>query len=168
MPVRCFIVMGVSGCGKSSVAKAFAEQSGGVFLDADDFHPQANVEKMSKGIPLEDADRWGWLDVLNDQLRRHEKSGEGPLFMACSALKKAYRDRLRDKVDVLEFLFLNGSFELINERMQAREDHFMPPGLLESQFEALEKPEHAIWFDIVDPIDVICEKFFRQYPKLKR
>ncbi|MEM1157484.1 MAG: gluconokinase [Verrucomicrobiota bacterium] len=168
MTSRCFIVMGVSGCGKSSLAQAFAEQSGGVYLDADDFHPKDNLEKMSNGIPLTDSDRMGWLDVLNDQLRRHEKSGEGPLFMACSALKQAYRDRLRESVEVLDFLYLNGSFELISERLRARKDHFMPPGLLASQFEALEKPEHAIWFDIVDPIDVICEKFFRQYPKLKR
>ena len=148
MSVRCFIVMGVSGCGKSSVAKAFAEQSGGKFLDGDDFHPQCNVEKMSKGIPLEDADRWDWLDVLNDLMLRHEKQGEGPLFLACSALKQSYRDRLRENVKTLNFLFLNGSFELIHERMQARKDHFMPAGLLESQFEALEVPEYGIHVDI--------------------
>jgi len=168
MSVRCFIVMGVSGCGKSSVAKAFAEKSGGKFLDADDYHPESNVEKMSKGIPLDDSDRWGWLDALNDLLKQHEKSGEVPLFLACSALKQSYRERLSQGVGTINFLFLNGSFELISERMQARKDHFMPPGLLESQFEALEKPESAIWFDIVDSVDVICEKFFRQYPKLKR
>ena len=126
------------------------------------------MEKLSKGIPLEDADRWGWLDVLNDQLRRHEKSGEGPLFMTCSALKQAYRDRLRKNVEMLEFLYLNGNYELIRERVQAREGHFMSPGLLESQFETLEKPDTAIWFDVVDPVEVICEKFFRQYPKLRQ
>lgn len=168
MSSRCFVVMGVSGCGKTSVARAFAEQSGGKYLDADDFHPQANVDKMSAGFPLEDEDRWDWLDVLNDMLKRHEQEETVPLFLACSALKQVYRERLSEGLERLTFLYLNGSFELISERMQARTDHFMPPGLLESQFEALEEPEDAIWFDIVDPIEVISEKFFRQFPKLKK
>lgn len=159
--------MGVSGCGKTTVAKTFAEQSGGKYLDADDYHPQANRDKMAQGIPLEDEDRWDWLDILNEVLRQHEQQGSGPLFLACSALKEVYRERLRANLELLTFLYLNGSFELINARMEARQNHFMPPELLQSQFDALEEPEDAIWYDIIDPIDVMADKFFRQFPKLK-
>lgn len=160
--------MGVSGCGKSSIAEAFAEGSGGKYLDADDFHPQENRDKMAKGIPLEDEDRKGWLQTLNNLFKEHEQSQDSSLFLACSALKQEYRDQLSADTERLTFLYLNGSFELILERMRARKNHFMPPELLQSQFDALEKPEDAIWFDIIDPVDVICEKFFRQYPKLKK
>ena len=88
-----FIVMGVSGSGKSTVAEMLASRSGGIFLDADDFHPPANREKMASGIPLSDDDRWGWLEILNRELKRREGIAE-PLFLACSALRQAYRDHL--------------------------------------------------------------------------
>jgi gluconokinase len=168
MSARCFIVMGVAGCGKSSVARAFAESSGGKYLDADDFHPQENRDKMAAGIPLEDEDRWGWLSRLNETIKDHQQRGQGPLFLACSALKEVYRERMRADANGLLFLHLNGSFELIHERMKARSDHFMPAEMLQSQFDTLEEPEQAIWFDIIDPVEVICDKFFRQFPELKK
>ncbi|MEM6821091.1 MAG: gluconokinase [Verrucomicrobiota bacterium] len=164
--MRLFVVMGVAGCGKSTFAEALAQASGGRYLDADAFHPESNKKKMASGIPLDDEDREGWLILLNDMIREHRDQNPEPLFLACSALKKSYRDILKKGVKELRFLFLNGSFELIRERMEARSDHFMPVELLESQFEALEEPENAIWFDIIDPPERMLERFFNQYPEM--
>ena len=151
-----FIVMGVSGCGKSSVAQALAHEIGGEYLDADPYHPPANVEKMSRGIPLTDEDRWGWLDVLAGLLRERTS---GSTVLACSALKESYRQRLRVSPEV-RFVYLKGSFEVIEARMRARRDHFMKPGLLESQFAALEEPAtgpgtDAAAFDVTQTVDQI-------------
>lgn len=164
----CFIVMGVSGCGKSTLARALADASGGVFVDADDFHSKENREKMEKGLPLDDEDREAWLDSLNQVIRKHEAEEDCPLFLACSALKQSYRQRLLKGIEDFQILYLHGSFELIQERIRARPDHFMPPELLQSQFDALEEPEKAIWFDVIDPVEKIAERFFRQYPELKK
>lgn len=130
------VVMGVSGCGKSTVGAALAERLCGVFQDGDDYHPAANIRKMSRGEPLSDADRWPWLDSVGQRLGGAER---GCLVMACSALKIAYRDRLRLQAgrDVV-FVLLEGSKECIAQRVQARSGHFMPANLLQSQFEALE------------------------------
>ena len=132
------VVMGVAGCGKTSVAEALARRIGGEWIDADAYHPEANVAKMSAGIPLTDADRAGWLATLAQLLRDRAGSGR-PTVLACSALKEAYRRVLRVSPDV-RFLYLRGSFEVIEARMKARVDHFMKPGLLESQFRTLEEP----------------------------
>lgn len=164
----CFIVMGVSGSGKSSVARALANESGGRSIDADDYHTQENREKMERGIPLEDEDREAWLDALNRVIQKHEAEEQIPLFLACSALKESYRQRLLDGVQDFQILYLHGEFDLIQERLKARPDHFMSPELLESQFDALEEPEKAIWFDIIDPVEKIAERFFRQYPELQQ
>ncbi|MCS6245561.1 MAG: DUF2088 domain-containing protein [Opitutus sp.] len=128
------IVMGVSGCGKSSIAADLAKSLGGTFLDADDFHPAANKAKMAAGIPLNDEDRAPWLEQL-----RHELASRPSVVLACSALKRRYRDVLR-KAGNIRFVYLDGSFELIERRMQARANHFMKPGMLRSQFDALEIP----------------------------
>jgi gluconokinase len=156
-----FIVMGVSGCGKTTVAQALAEKSGGAYLDADPFHPPANKAKMSAGIPLTDEDRWPWLDVLKGELRKGAASGR-PFFLACSALKQRYRDYLRDGLPCLKFIYLKGSFDVIQARMAAREGHFMPVALLESQFAALEEPADALVLDVAKPVDVLVGEALRQ------
>ena len=141
--------MGVSGCGKTSVASLLASRTYGRFLDADNFHPPANKAKMSAGTPLTDEDRWPWLEILNRELRTHADANR-PVFLACSALRQTYRDHLSKDLPTLRFIYLKGSKELIRQRMQSREDHFMPAALLDSQFAALEEPEGAF----VAPIDV--------------
>ncbi len=152
-----YIIMGVTGCGKSSVGSLLAEKTGGLFLDGDDFHPLANKAKMAAGIPLTDDDRWGWLDTLNRELKVRENSGK-PIFLACSALRQVYRDRLAAGMSGLRFIYLHGSKELICSRLVARQNHFMLPTLLGSQFATLEEPCDAIVVEIVDPVPVIVEK----------
>jgi gluconokinase len=141
------VIMGVSGSGKSTVGRALAEATGGRFFDGDDFHPAANVEKMRAGTPLDDRDRQGWLERLRDLLAE-ESTGPQPVFLACSALKKSYRDVLREGNAGLRFVFLHGPEELLRDRMRARKGHYMPPGLLTSQLEALEPPDDAIAVDV--------------------
>jgi gluconokinase len=154
--VKTIVVMGVSGCGKSFIGDRLAQALGGVFADADDFHPSANIEKMANGIPLTDTDRWPWLDVLREQIVSH-RSRTACYVLACSALKQRYRDRLRgeDLPEILIFVYLKGSKELILQRMEQR-DHFMPPALLDSQFNTLEEPREAIAVDIeLSPDDIV-------------
>lgn len=159
-----FVVMGVSGCGKSSVAALLARKTGGMYLDADDFHPSSNKAKMAAGIPLADADRWGWLDILNAELRSR-LNGMRPVFLACSALREMYRERLSSGLPDLRFVYLKGSPELIRSRIGARVGHFMPSSLLESQFEALEEPAEAVIVDIVRTPKEIVESIL---PELAR
>lgn len=156
-----FVVMGVSGCGKSTVAAMLASRTGGTFLDADDFHPPANKAKMAAGIPLCDEDRWGWLDLLNQELKHRAVSGD-PLFLACSALRQAYRDRLTSDLPGLRFIYLKGSRELILTRVRSRENHFMPSSLLDSQFATLEEPEDVITIPIDESIPVILGLVLRE------
>ncbi|MBO8193122.1 gluconokinase [Streptomyces oryzae] len=127
--------MGVSGSGKSTVGEWLAQALGLPFADADDFHPERNIEKMSAGIPLDDADRAPWLDAMAEWLVRHADEGA---VLVCSALRHRYRDRLRRASSRLFFVHLDGSYELIAARLAGREGHFMPPSLLRSQFEVLE------------------------------
>lgn len=133
------VVMGVSGAGKSTIGPLLAAALGMAFADADAFHPAANIAKMSAGTPLTDEDRWPWLDAIGRHMMAEAAAGR-PLVVACSALKWAYRDRLRAAVPSLRFVYLVGSKALIGERLAARKGHFMPAGLLESQFAALEDP----------------------------
>ena len=139
--------MGVSGCGKSTVGKALAERLHATFLDADDFHPAANVEKMRAGTPLNDEDRTPWLATLNRELRERSQGGER-VVLACSALKLRYREAIGAELPHVDWIFLDGSFEVIAKRMRARANHYMPESLLRSQFEALERPEDAICISI--------------------
>jgi gluconokinase len=152
-----YVVMGVSGCGKSSVASLLAGRFGGVFLDADDFHPPENKAKMSAGIPLQDEDRKGWLFMLNHELKRRAADQE-PLFLACSALRQIYRDQLLEGLPGLRFIYLKGSKELILERLQQRQNHFMPPSLIESQFATLEEPQDALTVSIKEPLPKIIDQ----------
>lgn len=145
---RVIGVMGVSGSGKTTVARGLAERLGWVFLEGDEFHPAANVEKMAQGIPLDDNDRWPWLGRLREAIAQtrtnHPDLG---VVVACSALKQAYRDRLSGGHDEIVWVYLKGEFELLQQRLQERSDHFMPPTLLASQFAALEEPQGAIALD---------------------
>jgi gluconokinase len=134
------IVMGVSGCGKSTVAREIASALGNaVFVDGDDLHPETNIRKMSRGTALDDADRWPWLDTIRARAAA-TLSGEQSFVVACSALKQTYRQRLCSAGVDGWFIYLNGNRELIARRQAARENHFMPPSLIASQFEALEEP----------------------------
>lgn len=145
--VAAVVVMGVSGCGKTTVGHALAERLRATFLDADDFHPVANVEKMRNGIPLSDDDRLPWLDSLNHELRSRAAAGER-VVLACSALKARYREAIAKDMAQVDWIFLDGSFELIAARMRERSSHYMPESLLRSQFETLERPRDAICISI--------------------
>ena len=139
---KVLIVMGVSGTGKTTIGKMLAHKLDIPFFDGDDFHPESNVEKMSTGIPLEDSDRLEWLQTLNKLAKKYKSSGA---VIACSALKEYYREILKEEMeDDLEFIFLEGSFQLIKNRMEQRKGHFMPMALLQSQFDILEAPKKAI------------------------
>ncbi len=133
-----FVVMGVSGCGKTTVGQAMAKHFGCPFYDGDDFHPPENVAKMASGVPLNDDDRAPWLARLHDLLAEHIGRGETAV-LACSALKKKYRDQLQVNGRV-QFVYLHGSFDLIWQRMQARKNHYMKAEMLRSQFDTLEPP----------------------------
>lgn len=134
------VVMGVSGSGKSTIAAALAGALGGIYLDADDFHPPANVAKMSSGTPLTDDDRMPWLRVVADEIAAQSAKGRLAV-VACSALRRRYRDALREVAPDLFFVQLDGTPELLASRIGARTDHFMPPALLASQLAALEPLE---------------------------
>ena len=149
---RHLVVMGVSGCGKSTVAEGVSSALGLVYADADRFHPPENVAKMSAGIPLDDADRWPWLRSLADWMSAEAESGRSTV-MACSALRRAYRDVLRSGAPVVEFIHLHGPAHVLAERMSSRGGHFMPARLLESQLSTLEPlgaDEGGIVLDIRD------------------
>ena len=134
-----YVVMGVSGSGKSLIGATFARALGIAFVEGDEYHPVENVDRMSRGIPLTDDDRAGWLRSLAMRIREAKEAGRG-LVMTCSALKRSYRDVLRAAAPELQFVFLRGPRALIAERLASRRGHFMPPSLLESQFAALEEP----------------------------
>jgi gluconokinase len=151
------IVMGVSGSGKSTIAAALAKQLSWTFEDGDRFHPASNVAKMSAGHPLTDEDRWPWLQAIADEIDRVCKSN-GHVVIACSALKRAYRDVLVHGRNDVRLVFLDGSKTLIADRLAGRKGHFMPPGLLDSQFKTLEPPqadEHPITVSIDGPVETI-------------
>ena len=133
------IIFGVSGAGKTTIGKLLAQKLGWKFLEADDFHPQDNIDKMKSGIPLNDEDRSPWLDSLREQIKQRVESGEDAV-LACSALKRAYRERLRVSAEV-KFVFLRGDYMLIEKQLRHRRGHFMDPDLLRSQFADLEEPE---------------------------
>ncbi len=139
--------MGVSGVGKTTIGTALAAALGWRFLDADEYHPPGNVAKMEAGIPLEDDDRWPWLDALNEALREADGRGESAV-LACSALKERYRRRLTAGLRNFRIAYLYGDFELIERRMRERRHRYMPASLLASQFAALEPPADAIAVEV--------------------
>jgi gluconokinase len=131
------VVMGVAGAGKTTIARALSRQLGWDMAEADDFHPEANIAKMSRGIPLEDADRWPWLTRIRAWMTDQARSGRSTV-LTCSALKRSYRDLLASAGGRVVFLHLDGDPALLAERMQARAGHFMPAALLPSQLATLE------------------------------
>ncbi|CFQ46151.1 gluconokinase [Yersinia bercovieri] len=148
MAGHSIIVMGVSGSGKTTVGEAVARQIDAKFIDGDDLHPRANIQKMGSGHPLNDEDRMPWLERLSDAAYSLNHKNETGIIV-CSALKRRYRDRLREGNQGMVFLYLKGSFDVIMERLKARSGHFMPTDLLKSQFEALEEPG-------AEEPDVVC------------
>jgi gluconokinase len=151
------VLMGVTGAGKSTVGTLIAERLQLAFRDADEFHPPANIAKMSAGQPLTDEDRWPWLDAIGAFLAAHR--GEG-CVVTCSALKRAYRDRLRGAAPELRFVFLHGNVALVAARQAARQGHFMPPSLVASQFATLETPspdERVIALEITAPPAILAD-----------
>jgi len=155
------ILMGVSGVGKTTIGRILSDKLGWPLFDADEFHSPASIEKMRNGIPLEDADRWPWLDRMNAMLAEKEGRGESVL-LACSALKQVYRDRLAKDTTDLRWIYLKGNFDLIRERLEARKGHYMKAGLLESQFATLEEPGNALAIDIDDTPDAIADSILRR------
>jgi gluconokinase len=155
-----YVVMGVAGCGKSTIATALALELNVDFVEGDALHTPENVRKMAGGIPLTDRDRAPWLAALADRLREARHAGRG-LVVTCSALKRAYRDVLRTGAPDVQFIFLDGPKALIVERLASRTGHYMPPSLLDSQFAALEKPapdERAWLCDVSDsPDDIVAD-----------
>jgi carbohydrate kinase (thermoresistant glucokinase family) len=157
-----FVVMGVAGSGKTSVAAQLAGRTGGVWLDADVFHSPENKAKMAAGIPLTDEDRRPWLDALNATLRRHVQGDPRPLFLACSALREIYRERLAAGLPAVRFIYLKGTREILRARLEARHGHFMPAALLDSQLATLEEPAAALVADISQPLNAVVDALLPQ------
>ena len=153
MGAMLVLVMGVAGSGKTLIGSMLAQALGCKFADADDFHPAANIEKMSRGIPLTDADREPWLHAIRQALCNWNAAGEYAV-VACSALKQSYRDQLTRGCNV-KIVYLQGQFELIHGRLAHRSGHFMKPEMLASQYADLEEPANAITVDVSQPPEVI-------------
>jgi carbohydrate kinase (thermoresistant glucokinase family) len=156
--------MGVAGSGKSTIGEALSQRLGWRYEDGDSFHPAANVAKMSAGQPLTDGDRWPWLEAIAAEIERCRQAGQH-IIIACSALKRAYRDILVHGRDDVRMVYLNGSHDLIADRLGHRKGHFMPPGLLDSQFATLEPPspdERPISVSIDAPVDAIVDGIVQQ------
>jgi len=151
---RAIILMGVAGSGKTAVGSRGAKRLGWLFLDADDFHPPANVEKMKRGIPLDDNDRAPWLERMHSELRRQIDEGHSVL-LACSALKDSYRETLKDHLPEVRFVFLNVDRSTLLERLQRRQAHFFPKELLDSQLATLEAPHDAFVVNANGPIEEV-------------
>jgi gluconokinase len=161
------VVMGVSGCGKSTVGALLAQRLGAEFIEGDSLHPPSNVAKMAAGTPLTDADREGWLQTIAAQLGAAH-AADRSLVVSCSALKRAYRDTLRASAPELRFVYLQGDFDLLGARVAARSGHYMPASLLASQFAALEPPasdEHAITLDCRLEPDALASQAFAALTK---
>jgi len=158
------IVMGVSGAGKSTIGEKLAERLGWKFEDGDRFHPPSNVAKMSAGQPLTDEDRWPWLRAIADEIARVSEAA-GHVVIASSALKRAYRDILVHGRPDVRIVYLDGTQDLIASRLALRKGHFMPPGLLESQFKTLEPPdasENAVTVSIDGSVETVVNDILRQ------
>lgn len=154
-PCDIVVVMGVSGSGKTLVGEALAKEMGARFVEGDTYHPVQNIERMASGLPLRDEDRWGWLDAIAVEIAHAERDGSR-LVVACSALKRAYRDRLRRASRRIAFVYLDVARDVAADRVANRKGHFMPASLIDSQFAALEPPgvdEAAIRLDATRNLD---------------
>jgi gluconokinase len=158
-PLKHIVVMGVSATGKTTVAKEVADELGCEFIEGDELHPSRNIAKMEKGVPLDDEDRWPWLQAIAELVAVRDFEGESTV-VTCSALKRSYRDVLRDAAPTF-FLHLHAPFAVLEERMQHRTKHFMPATLLQSQFDTLEElgdDEAGAVIDVSPPIDEVVEE----------
>lgn len=162
MDINGFVVMGVAGCGKSTVAHLLAEKLDWDFLDADDFHSPENITKMKSGIPLNDSDRAPWLSTLNATLASTLGEGCHPV-LACSALRERYRAQLCRGIDDLQFVYLKGNYDLIWSRISQREEHYMKSEMLRSQFDVLEEPVNALVVSIHLTPKEIVEKIIKSF-----
>lgn len=156
------VVMGVSGSGKSTVGRALARRLGATFLDADDYHPAANIEKMKRGRPLDDRDRSPWLAAVARAVRAARRTRKGPVVVACSALRRRYRASLIRRLGPIRLIYLNAPPRLVAERLKARTGHFMPAALLDSQIAALEKPSRACAIDAALPVATVVSRAMRR------
>ena len=156
-----YIIMGVSGTGKSTIGKLLSDRTGWTFYDADDFHPPANIDKMHRGIPLTDGDRLPWLEELQ-RLITNTLNNKQHGILACSALKSSYRQILCNNHPQVVFIYLRGSYDCIKSRIEQRTGHFMSASLLRSQFATLEEPEEALVFDVSLPPQSIVTKILSQ------
>jgi gluconokinase len=157
------IAMGVSGCGKTTIGEMLAKKLNCDFADADSFHSQANKDKMHKGIPLDDEDRWPWLKAIRASIEEKLADGQSHVY-ACSALKRVYRDILRDGDKDVTFVYLKGTPESLRERIKTRTGHFFDPALLQSQLDTLEPPgpDEAIEADIALSPEAIVDKVLKE------
>ena len=162
------ILMGTTGCGKTTIGRRLAQRLEWAFIDGDDYHPAANVAKMHSGLPLDDDDRRPWLLALRREIEAHLRTGQSAV-MACSALKQSYRDLLGVDQQTVRTVYLQGSFDLLQRRLADRRGHFMPPELLRSQLDTLEEPEGGLSVDIdADPetiVNRIVEALQSVFPK---
>jgi gluconokinase len=157
MKTRFILVMGVAGSGKTTVGQTLAQCLGSDFYDADSFHPAENITKMASGIPLDDADRASWLASLHALISTSLREGR-PGVLACSALKESYRQRLLEGNDDVLIVYLKGSFDFLWSRISARQDHYMKPQMLRSQFEALEEPTDVLTVDVSKSVEEIVQE----------
>ncbi len=158
-----YVVMGVCGVGKTKIGKGLAANLGASYIEADDFHPAENIDAMQRGIPLTDEMRRPWLVGLSHAVE--DARQQGTVVVACSALKKSYRDLIRGLVGKVQFVFLTGEQALIAERLAARTDHFMPPQMLQSQLDTLEEPapdEEAFHIDVKGSSEVVLARVLRK------
>ncbi len=163
---KAFIVMGVSGCGKTEIGSRLAHRIGVEFLDGDTFHPPENVSKMHRGIPLTDEDRWPWLQHLHQEIVARLRLGKS-LVLGCSALKQSYRQILKADLPNVFFVFLDIDRETVWKRLSGRTGHFFPKELMDSQFEALEEPENAIKIDARPDVETIVSHILIEIDKLE-
>ena len=156
-----YVIMGVSGSGKSTVGQLLSDRTGWNFYDADDFHPQANLDKMNRGIALTDGDRLPWLQelqqLISSTLDTHQSG-----ILACSALKSKYRQVLQQENKQVVFVYLQGDYDCIQKRIKQRQGHFMNPELLQSQFNTLEEPRNAVIIDVSLPLEQIVDQILQQ------
>ena len=153
--------MGVAGSGKTTVGESLAQQLGWSFYDADAFHPPENIEKMANGIPLNDLDRAPWLTALHSLISTSLRENR-PSVLACSALKESYRQRLLEDNEGVQIVYLKGSYDLLWSRLSHRKDHYMKPQMLQSQFETLEEPAHALTVDVSIPVKDLVNEILKQ------